>query len=333
MIRVGVIGYGYWGPNIVRNFQENPHAHVEMVCDQNPARLNEARKRYPHLVVTPNPADLLKASTIDLLAITTPVTTHAELVRASIVAGKHVLVAKPLAKTAEQAEKLVALADRHHRILAVDHTFVYSPAVQKIQEIVAGGEMGEIYYYDSTRVNLGLIQSDVNVIWDLAAHDLSILDFIFRAKPVSISARAIPHVGTHETVAYLFIKFSDAMVAHLNVNWLAPRKVRTVYLGGSRKMIVYDDNEPSEKVKVYDRGALLTDGADRRTLLIQYRTGDMVAPQIPSTEALQIECQHLIGCIHKGVTPITGGIHAITIVRLLEAAEQSIREGSREVPV
>lgn len=333
IVRAAVVGYGYWGPNIVRNLQESQGATVVAVCDQDPVRLTAARKRYPHLRVTTIIDDLLRDSTIDLIAVMTPVATHFRLAKASILAGKHVLVAKPLATSSAEAEELVAAADRHHRVLAVDHTFVYSPAVRKIHELVAGGELGSIYYYDSIRINLGMIQSDVNVIWDLAAHDISILDFIFQENPVSVSAQAISHLTTRETLAYILIRFTGTLVAHLNVNWLAPRKIRTVYVGGSRKMILYDDNEPTEKIKVYDCGILLADTANRSQLLVQYRTGDVVAPWIPGTEALHIECEHVLECVQQGSTPVTGGTHAIKVVRVLEAVQRSINEGGREVPL
>ncbi len=330
MIRVGVIGYGYWGPNLVRNFQEIPGATTEVVCDRDPARTDLARKRYPHLRVTQDPQEVFRDPALDLVAVMTPVSSHFELARSALVAGKHVLVAKPLTTSPDQAEHLIALAVERRRVLAVDHTFVYTPAVRKIREILASGELGQVYYYDSTRVNLGLIQQDINVIWDLAAHDVSILDHLFDDKPISVEARAVSHVGAYETLAYLFIQFAGTLVAHLHVNWLAPQKVRTVLIGGSRKMIVYDDNEPSEKVKVYDRGVLL-ESADRGTTLVQYRTGDMLAPQIPTTEALRIECEHLLECIRQGIAPVTGGTHALNVVRLLEAAQRSIQQGGQVV--
>jgi len=331
MIRVGVIGYGYWGPNLVRNFQENAGSTVEMVCDSDGARLAVAQKRYPHLRVVRAAQELVNDASVDLVAVMTPVSTHYNLAKVAIKAGKHVLVAKPLATTLAQAEELVDLAEKHRRVLAVDHTFVYTPAIRKIREIITTGGLGEVYYYDSTRVNLGLIQNDVNVIWDLAAHDISILDFLFSEKPVSLTARAVSHVGSHETIAYVFVQFAGSLVAHMHVNWLAPQKVRMIFIGGSQKMIVYDDDEPSEKVKVYDRGVLLDSATDRHTTLVQYRTGDMLAPQIPNTEALRIECQHLLECIEHGTTPITGGTHALNVVRLLEAAQRSIRQGGQEV--
>jgi predicted dehydrogenase len=332
MIHVGVIGYGYWGPNFVRNFQELPGATVDVVCDSDPARLAVAQKRYPHLRATRDAEDLLRNPALDLVAVMTPISTHFNLTKAALEAGKHVVVAKPLATSLEEAVHLVTLADQRRRMLAVDHTFVYTPAVRKIREIIAGGELGEVYYYDSTRVNLGLIQHDVNVVWDLATHDVSILDYLFDDKPVSVAGRAVSHIGSHETIAYLFIRFAGSLVAHLHVNWLDPQKVRMVFVGGSQKMIVYDDNEPSEKVKVYDRGVLLNaTAADRGTTLVQYRTGDLLAPHIPTTEALQVECQHLLECIREGTTPLTGGAHALNVVRLLEAAQRSIRQDGREV--
>lgn len=329
-IGVGVIGYGYWGPNVVRNFQDLEGATVHAICDTNPQRNHAVRHRYPHVRVTADAAQLIADPSVDLVVVTTPISTHYELTRASLEASKHVFVAKPLATSEGEAQELIALAERKQRLLLVDHTFVYTPAVQKIRELVAS-ELGEPYYYDSTRISLGLIQHDVSVLWDLATHDMAILDYLFTQRPISVSARAVTHVGNQETVAYILVTFEGSLVAHINVNWLAPRKVRTVLIGGSKKMIVYDDNEPSEKVKVYDRGVLLKGQIERAPTLVQYRTGDMFSPQVENREALAIECQHALDCIEKGTKPITGGAHALRVVRLLAAAERSLRSGGTDV--
>lgn len=331
MLRVGAIGYGYWGPNVVRNFQDLPGATVVAVCELDERRRAAAQSRHPHLRATADAAELIAAADVDLVVVTTPVGTHFDLARAALMAGKHVLVAKPLARTVPEAEELVALAAESRRLLAVDHTFVYTSAIRRMRDLVVAGDIGEPYYYDSTRVNLGLVQSDVNVLWDLATHDLAILDFLFGREPVGVAARAVAHVGARETVAYLFLRFSGSLVAHVNVNWLAPRKVRTIFVGGSRRMIVYDDNDPSEKVKVYDKGVLLEGAVDRARALVQYRTGDMFAPQVENVEALRVECQHLLDCVERGETPVTGGAHALRVVRWLAAAERSLAEGGREV--
>lgn len=333
MIRVGVIGYGYWGPNIVRNFQDLSDARVVAVSDLDEQRLAVAVNRYPHLSVTQVARELIEDPELDLIVVTTPASTHYALAKQALETDHHVLVAKPLATTVEHAEELLETAVARSRVLAVDHTFVYNPAVGKIRELVRSGEIGEPYYYDSTRVNLGLIQNDANVLWDLATHDFSILDFVFAQRPVTVSARAFAHIGVHETVAYIFCRFEEDLVAHINVNWLAPTKVRLILVGGSRRMIVYDDNDPMEKVRVYDRGVLLDESIEREPVLVQYRTGDMFAPWIGSEEALRVECEHMIGCIERGCAPMTDGAHALRVVRLLEAAERSMRENGREIPL
>lgn len=330
VLRVGVIGYGYWGPNLVRSFQDTPGCLVSAICDLEEQRLALAHSRHPHIRPTMDSSEIVGSPDIDLVVVATPISTHFGLTFAALSAGKHALVAKPLASKVEEAEELIALARQQNRMLLTDHTFLYTPAVRKMRELLLSGEIGEPYYYDSTRVNLGLVQSDVSVLWDLAAHDLSMLDFLFAQKPVSISARAVAHIGSRETVAYLFVRFAGSLVAHINVNWLAPRKVRLVFIGGSRKMIVYDDNEPSEKVKVYDRGVLLQ-GHTERSMLIEYRTGDMFAPQIGNVEALRLEAQHAVDCIRTGAEPMTGGDHALRVVRMLAAAELSLRHDGREI--
>jgi len=333
MIRVGVIGYGYWGPNLVRNFAEAPGSQVVAVSDLRPDRLTPARSRYPAIEVTTDYRDLLADTRIDAIAIATPVSTHLELALQALQAGKHVLVEKPLTTTSEQAIRLIEEANRRNRVLMVDHTFVYTGAVRKIRELVASNGLGDIYYYDSVRVNLGLFQHDVNVIWDLAVHDLSIMDYLLPSRPCAVSATGISHVaGEPENIAYLTLFFDGCLIAHVHVNWLAPVKVRRTLIGGSRKMIVYDDLEPSEKVKVYDKGITVNNDADSvYQMLIGYRTGDMWAPQLDMTEALQTEVLHFIHCVEEGARPITDGAAGLRVVRILEAATQSMTERGRLV--
>jgi predicted dehydrogenase len=333
MIRVGVIGYGYWGPNLVRNFAEAPEVEVVGVCDLLQERAAFARSRYPAIQTTPDYRELVARVDLEAVAIATPASTHFELAMQALRHGKHVLVEKPLASTSEQAVRLIEEAHRRNRVLMVDHTFVYTGAVRKIQELVAGHELGDIYYYDSVRVNLGLFQHDVNVIWDLAVHDLSIMDYVLPVEPRAVSATGMSHFpGERANIAYLTLFFDNFLIGHVHVNWLAPVKVRRMLIGGSRKMIVYDDLEPSEKVKIYDRGITVnSDSENVYEMLIGYRMGDMWAPRLDMTEALQAEVLHFIHCIDEGCCPITDGSSGLRVVRVLEAATQSMMESGRPV--
>lgn len=326
MIGIGVIGYGYWGPNLVRNFAEAPGASLVSVSDVRAERLAQARRRYPFMKAREHYAELLADPEVDAVAIATPVSTHFELAMQALESDKHVLVEKPLASSSAEATQLIDEAARRNRVLMVDHTFVYTGAVRKIREMVADGALGEIYYYDSVRVNLGLFQHDVNVIWDLAVHDLSIMDFVLPTKPVAVSATGISHIpGQPENVAYITLFFADNKIAHLHVNWLAPVKVRRTLIGGSEKMIVYDDIEPSEKVKVYDKGVVVSPRREEvYELLVSYRSGDMWAPKLDQTEGLQEEARHFIDCIENGKRPQTDGHAGLRVVRLLEGAERSM---------
>lgn len=335
MIRVGVIGYGYWGPNIVRNFMEAPGTTVGAVSELRSERLDQARGRYPSMKTTTDPRALFADPEIDAISIVTPVATHFELALQALQADKHVLVEKPLAATSEQAIQLIEEAQGRNRVLMVDHTFVYTGAVRKIREIVASNTLGDVYYYDSVRVNLGLFQRDVNVIWDLAVHDLSIMDYVLPVKPVAVSATGISHIpGKPENVAYMTLFFENRQIAHLHVNWLAPVKVRRTLIGGSEKMIVYDDLEPSEKVKVYDRGVTLFPESEAAyELLVSYRSGDMWAPRLDATEGLRTEVLHFIDCVENNKRPETDGQAGLRIVRILEAAEKSLRARGQLVEI
>jgi predicted dehydrogenase len=326
VIKLGVIGYGYWGPNLVRNFSEAGTSEVVAVSDLDPKRLALVKSRYPGVEVTTDHKTLLANPDIDAIAIATPVASHFDLAMAALQAGKHVFIEKPLTESVAQGEKLVEEADRRKLLLHVDHTFNYTGAVRKIRELVASGDLGDLLYYDSVRVNLGLFQHDVNVIWDLAVHDLSIMDFVFPLKPLAVSATGISHVpGKPANIAFLTLFLENNAIAHLNVNWLAPVKIRRTLIGGSRKMIEFDDLQPSEKIKVYDKGITLT--GDKENLyktLIGYRTGDMWAPQLEITEALREEAQHFVRCIEAGEQSISDGQAGLRVVRILEAATSSL---------
>jgi predicted dehydrogenase len=335
MIRVGVIGYGYWGPNLVRNFMEAQGSTVVAVCDLRPERLAMVQNRYPSVRGLTNWRDLLNDPEIDAVAIATPVSSHFELAMAALGANKHVLVEKPLASNCEQALQLIDEATRRQRVLMVDHTFVYTGAVRKIRQLIADNALGEIYYYDAVRVNLGLFQHDVNVIWDLAIHDLSIMDYVLPSRALAVSATGISNIpGQPENVAYITLFFANPQIAHVHVNWLTPVKVRHTLIGGSEKMILYDDLEPSEKVKIYDRGVTVSQSPEAvYEMLVSYRSGDMWAPRLDATEALLTEALHFIDCINNGTKPETDGHAGLRLIQIVEAAERSLRDRGKLVEI
>ena len=325
---VGVIGYGYWGPNLVRNFMSDTAWRVVSVCDRSESRLAEVGRLYPTITTTRNPEDLFRNPSIDAIAIATPVATHFELAMAALGAGKHVLVEKPIASTSAEASQMIEKAAQRKLVLLVDHTFVFTGAVRKIRDVIGDDSFGELQYYDSTRVNLGLFQHDVNVMWDLAVHDLSIMDFVIGVNPVAVSATGLSHVrGQPANVAFMTLFFDRDIIAHVNVNWLSPVKIRRTLVGGSKRMIVYDDLETSEKVKIYDKGITVTETPDDlRKLLISYRTGDLWSPKVNETEALKLEVGHFRNCIDGSEKPITPGERGLAIVRMLEAADKSMQK-------
>lgn len=332
-IGIGVVGYGYWGPNLVRNFVGNPNVHLVSIADRDPQKLLASKHLYPGAAVTDRYEDLLQDSAIEAIVIATPVRTHYELALAALRAGKHVLVEKPLAPSADQVRHLIDEANRRNLTLMVDHTFLYTPAVQKIRELIAKGELGEVYYYDSTRSSLGLFQSDVNVIWDLAVHDISIIHYIMNEDPVAVSATGSCHVaGSPENMAHITLFFESKCVAHVSVNWLSPIKVRQTFIGGNKKMIVYNDLEPTEKIKLYDKGITLNASPENaHQLRIGYRAGDMWAPNISTKEALQTEVEHFIECARTGATPVSSGLSGLRVVEVLEAASCSIADHGKPV--
>jgi len=332
-IRVGLVGYGYWGPNLARNFAECEGYRLASVCDRRPERLRLAARRHPGASLTADAEAILGSADIDAVAIATPVSTHFGLALRALRAGKHVLLEKPLALNSEEGQRLVNEADRQQRVLMVDHTFVFSGAVRRIRDLVAGGELGRIYYYDSVRINLGLFQHDVNVLWDLAVHDLAIMDYVLGREARRLSALGVSHFKDRpENIAYLTLAFDDSLIAHIHANWLAPVKIRRTVIGGSRRMVVYDDLESSDKLKIYDRGVEMADEeADIHKMLVSYRVGDMCSPRLDATEALQTEVAHFAHCIRTGARPITDGRAGLRVVSLLEAADRSMKEGGRLV--
>src|SRR5438270_5505966 len=332
---IGVIGCGYWGPNLLRNFAENETAELRWICDLDEQRLAAMGRRYPAAQTTADYKKLLADPTLDAVAVVTPVATHFQIAKEALLAGKHVLVEKPLTSTAREAEELIELAERNGRTLMVDHTFVYTGAVRKMKEIVAGGELGDLLYFDSIRINLGLFQRDINVLWDLAPHDLSIMDYLLGRQPVGLSALGSCHIEQGiENIAYLVMHFDDEFIAHFHFNWLAPVKIRRTLIAGSRKMILYDDIEPTEKVRVYDKGVTTNRVGDREAdyqTLVSYRTGDVWAPKLDATEALHYVVAEFVDSINATRRPLTDGAAGLRVVRLLEAAQRSIKNSGQRI--
>jgi predicted dehydrogenase len=331
LVHVGVIGYGYWGPNVVRNIQGLDRCELTAICDRSTAALQRAHRLYPGVDLTTDLSAVLTSTDVDAVAVVTPVWTHFELAKAALENGKHVFVEKPFTSTTAQAEELIELADRKNLRIMVDHTFLFSGAVMKIRELVDRGELGTLYYFDSTRVNLGLFQHDVNVVWDLAPHDLSIMDHIILQKPQAVVTTGGKHLNGHADVAFITVFFPGNLIAHLNVNWLSPVKVRTTLIGGEHKMLVWNDLEPDEKIKIYDKGVKITSGQSVYDLLVSYRSGDVWAPKVEQTEALRTELEYFVDCILNDRTPFNDGAAGLRVVRLLEAADRSLQDRGKIV--
>ena len=325
MINVGVIGYGYWGPNVVRNFNAAKNSTVTHVCDTNLETLAHVTKDFPAIKVTTDFASILGDTTIDLVAIVTPVSTHYDLAKKALQNGKHVFVEKPFTQTTAQAEELINLAEQKNLKIQVDHTFLFTGAVTKIKGLMDSGEMGQIYYYDSTRINLGLIQKDVNVIWDLAPHDFAIMLYLMSDRPDAVRVFGKSHVNGMEDVAHILVYFSNNLMAHFNVNWLSPVKIRTTMIGGDKKMLLWNDVTPDEKIKVYDKGVDVKTREDMHDLLINYRSGNMWSPKIDQREALLAEVTQFVEAIEEGKPNLSDGKSGLEVVRLLAACEKSIK--------
>jgi predicted dehydrogenase len=335
-LRIGVIGYGYWGPNLVRNFAAGPRTRVVAIAEASAARRQAAAITVPHIRCVADAAAVIADPEVDAVVIATPIFSHYPLARAALDAGKHVLVEKPLTPSVAEAEELAALATRAGRVLMVDHTFVYTPAVRKIAALIAGGELGRVLYLDSVRINLGLFQPDFNVIWDLAPHDLTIIDFVLGhtvgATARWISAIGVSHFGRQENLAYLTIGFDDGLLAHIHVNWVAPVKTRRMIIAGSKKMLVWDDTSPVEPVKVYESSVDVSaiDKESAYALNVQYRSGDVTSPKLDGREALSVMAQAFAAACLDGKPSDSDAVVGVRIVRMLEAAQRSLeREGAR----
>jgi len=331
MIRIGVVGYGYWGPNIVRNLRGVDGCEVAAVCDRSPDALKRVAQAYPDMAVTDDVAELMASPKIDAVAVVTPVCTHFQLAKAALQNGKHVFIEKPFTATTAEAEELIELAARRNLKIMVDHTFLFTGAVKKIRQLLEEGVLGDIYYYDSTRVNLGLFQHDVSVIWDLAPHDLSIMDFLIREKPEAVIATGETHLNGLVDVAYITVYFPRNTIAHINVNWLSPVKIRTTLIGGEKRMLVWNDLEADEKLKIYDKGVQMTNRQGVYDLLVSYRSGDMWAPRVEQAEALKVELSYFVECIRNDLTPLNDGMAGLRVVQLLEAADRSLKDRGRAV--
>jgi predicted dehydrogenase len=334
VVRVGVMGFGNWGPNIVRNFQSLERGEVVTICDRNPEVLRRAARMHRGVQVTTDPCEVLSSPDIDAVAVITPVRTHFDLAKAALQHGKHVFVEKPFTSTTAQAEELIELADRKNLRIMVDHTFLFSGAVTKIRSLIDSGALGTLYYFDSTRVNLGLFRPDINVVWDLAPHDLSILDHIILEEPQAVVTTGGKHLNGMADVAFITVYFPGNLIAHVNVNWLSPVKIRTTLIGGEDKMLVWNDLEVDEKIKIYDKGATIVDPHDPHgvhDVLVSYRSGDVWVPKVEPTEALKVELDYFVDCILNSRTPFNDGIAGLRVLRLLEAADQSLKERGKIV--
>jgi predicted dehydrogenase len=328
-MKFGVIGYGYWGPNIVRNLMNMEGVEMLAIADTNAAARKRAHKAYPSVTTTSNASDLINSTEIDAVAVVTPVWTHYDLTKQALEQGKHVFVEKPFTSNSAQGEELIELAQQKNLTIMVDHTFLFTPSVVKISELIKEGTLGKLYYYDSTRVNLGLFQHDINVLWDLAPHDLSIMNHLIEATPEAIVATGQGHLNGHEDIAFMTIYFSDKVIAHINVNWLSPVKIRTTLISGEKRMLVWNDLEPDEKVRVYDKGVKITNREGVYDLLVNYRSGDMWAPHLDQAEALHQELSYFVDCVSSGRQPFNDGSSGLRVVKMLEAASESLsRRGS-----
>ncbi len=326
MLNIGIVGYGYWGPNIARNFSAVEGVKVAAICDNRQDALTRAKKAHPNVDIFTDYRDITRSNSIDVVAIVTPVSTHFQLAKDALKNGKHIFVEKPFTANVMEATKLIELADKNSLKIAVDHTFLFTGAVKKIKEMVDDRKLGELYYYDSTRVNLGLFQHDVNVIWDLAPHDLSVMDYVIKEKPIAITATGIDHFGRNlANIAYITVYFKSNLIAHFNLNWLSPVKIRMTLIGGEKRMLVWNDLETDEKIKIYDKGVSVKNTESVYNLLVEYRSGDMWAPRVDHTEALKLELAYFIDCINKNKNPINDGKAGLRIVEMLEASDASLR--------
>lgn len=332
-VNVGIIGYGYWGPNLVRNFYDLETAWVSGVCDVNPKLLKAVNKRYPAVPLFHSAEELINDPGTDAVVIATPVSTHFPLAEAALKAGKHVLLEKPMVTSVADAERLIGLAQARNLTLMVDHTFLYNGAMQRIRQIVSDPGFGNMLYIDSTRINLGIFQNDVNVLWDLAAHDLSIIDFLIEERPVSVQAIGASHTRNNIiNLAYLVLRYNSGLIAHINCSWSSPVKIRQMLLGGEHKMIVYNDIEPTDKLKVYEHGFTYLSDEERKDVLVDYRLGDVYIPKFSLREPLAAMAADFCHSIETGSEPVSSYRSGLEVTRLLELADESLARRGVEIP-
>jgi len=332
MLKCAIIGYGYWGPNLVRNFSALNDSVVTVVADLRSERLALVQKAYPNVKTTTDIESIWSDDSIDAVIIATPVFTHFPLAKKALEGGKHVLLEKPMTDTVAHAEELIDLAHKKGKILMVDHTFLYTAAVQKMKSLIDNNEIGKIKYFDSTRINLGLIQQDVNVLWDLAPHDISILDFLVPSSPRSVQATGVSHIHNGiENIAYLTVNYNQDFIAHFNCSWSSPVKIRTMLIGGDKKMIVFNDMEPTEKIRIYDTAHSISTDEEKLKVMVDYRVGDVFIPKLANQEALGGMAKDFVSAALHGTVPLANWKSGINTIKILEAAQISIKENGREV--
>jgi predicted dehydrogenase len=332
MIQIAVVGFGYWGPNLVRNFNNTPDCRVKWICDQEEAQRKRAARMYPNTQTTANYNDILKDGDCAAVLIATPVHAHFPLAKAALEAGKHVLLEKPMCASVAEASVLIELAEKHGRVLMVDHTYLYTPSVRALTTYVAEGRIGKLQYVDSTRINLGLFQTDVNVLWDLAPHDISICRHLIGERPLGVQAVGLSHTANNlENIAYLTLFYPDNRIAHFNCSWISPVKIRQMLVGGDEKMIVFNDLETTEKIRIYDKGYSVLPQSDRERLLVDYRTGDILIPKIPQYEALSEMALDFRNAILEGTRPVSDYLSGLEVVEILEAADKSLKNRGQEI--
>ncbi|HOZ87825.1 MAG TPA: Gfo/Idh/MocA family oxidoreductase [Bacteroidia bacterium] len=331
-MNIAIIGFGYWGPNLVRNFSSVTDCKVKYVCDFRKERLAVVSKLYPSIEITDSFDLVLNDSTVDAVVVATPVFTHFELAKKALEKGKNVLLEKPMTSTSGEAMALKELADKMNKLLMVDHTFLYTGAVQKMKLLIKDGNIGKIQYFDSTRINLGLFQPDINVLWDLAPHDISILNYLIEEKPYSVNATGISH--THngiENIAYLTVNYNSGFIAHFNCSWTSPVKIRTMLIGGDKKMLLFNDLEPTEKIRIYDTGYDHKTDEEKQRIMVDYRAGDVFLPKIDSKEALFGMASDFISSIKENKKPVSDFDSGLSVIKILEASQQSIKQKGKEI--
>jgi predicted dehydrogenase len=331
-MNLAIIGYGYWGPNLVRNFSQIKECNVHTVADLSDVRLSLVKQNYPYINTSSDISNVLSNVDIDAVVIATPVFTHFELAKKALLNGKHVMIEKPMTSSEYEAKELIDLSIKVGKIIMVDHTFLYTGALAKMKEIIDSNQIGKLKYFDSTRINLGLFQPDINVLWDLAPHDLSILNYLVAYKPYSVNATGISHTNNGiENVAYMTVNYNTDFIAHFNCSWTSPVKVRSTLIGGDKKMILYNDLEPSEKVRVYDTGFEHKTEEDRTKIMVDYRVGDVHIPHLSSIEALYGVAQDFVFSILQNKSPLANAELGLNVVKILEAAQKSIKNNGKEI--